>query len=306
MANTFTIQRLDSLLCASDLLVTSRMLLNRLFFMLAVAYLQICGVLGCYVNCMLCVLGQPRWFNSIFPHLCWRLFNYKWRCLGRLANPSGRTLVVLTNHRCWADFFLDVHVTEGRAFWLARWMVAIGLPTMGFVSHWSGVVYYFKRWAEFFPRFKRFLAHSEYPAVVLYPEGMRYLQDRPRPLRTGFMRFSYVNDLPVQVVISRNKETVFCETRASAQAGVTFYTNYGQMLDPRDFATVDDFIIAINLAWVLQWDAIYSPSLRSLTDDYEHRPVDQPFSDAWMSRQRRIRLWSLYWLVTRLSVWAVY
>ncbi len=59
------------------------------------------------------------------------------------------------------------------------------------------------------------------------------------------MRFSYENDCPVQVVISRNKETVFCETRAWAQVGVTFYTNYGQMFDPRDFATVDDFISAI-------------------------------------------------------------
>jgi len=196
-------------------------------------------------------------------------------------------------------------VTEGRAFWLARWLVAIGLPTMGFVSQWSGAVYYFNRGAEFFPRFKRFLAQSEYPAVVLYPEGTRYLGEIPRPLRTGFMRFSYENDLPVQVVISRNKETVFCEKRAWAQRGGTFYTNYGQMLDPRDFKTVDEFIIAINKAWVQQWDATYSASHRSLMDDYEHRSVDQPFSDVWMSRPRRIRLWSLYWLVTLLSVWAI-
>ena len=51
----------------------------------------------------------------------------------------------LANHRAWADFFLDLYLTEGRAFMLSRFMVVYAFPLFGIPAVILGAVFAFKR-----------------------------------------------------------------------------------------------------------------------------------------------------------------
>ena len=50
-----------------------------------------------------------------------------------------------SNHRAWSDFFLDLYVTEGRAFTMSRPLVAYAFPLFMVPAMVSGTVFGFKR-----------------------------------------------------------------------------------------------------------------------------------------------------------------
>ena len=62
----------------------------------------------------------------------------------RGLHKDGRC-VYLCNHRAWADFFIDVYLTEGRAFILSRYLVVYVFPLFALPAMAVGAVFAFKR-----------------------------------------------------------------------------------------------------------------------------------------------------------------
>ena len=85
-------------------------------------------------------------------------FSYVWSrfmtetvmgCRLRLVGNRGLykegPCIYLANHRAWADFFIDMYLTEGRAFILSRYLVVYVFPLFAIPAMYIGAVFAFKR-----------------------------------------------------------------------------------------------------------------------------------------------------------------
>ena len=51
-------------------------------------------------------------------------------------------------------------------------------------------------------------AYRPHKPLIVYPEGTRNLTERALPLKTGGIQAAYELSVPVQIIITRNKEQV--------------------------------------------------------------------------------------------------
>ncbi|MEW5298095.1 MAG: hypothetical protein WDW36_001253 [Sanguina aurantia] len=193
-------------------------------------------------------------------------FGMKFMKVGSNGLHRGDTCIYLANHRCWADFFVDTHVTEGRAMLLSRWAVFWVFP-MFCLGAWviRGVVL-FKRCTildkeKFNAWLDNELATSPVPGLLVFPEGHRSLQPSGLPLKRGMLNYAFRRKLPVQVVITRGKEGVLNEKTLRAGFGVTLAVGYSELVETRSFATFDEFVARLQVVWDAKWEEVYGADL---------------------------------------------
>lgn len=80
------------------------------------------------------------------------------------------------NHRSWADFFMEVVLTEGRGIMLSRMAVLYAFPMLVYPVQSIGACFIFKRGPiankdTFNASLDRYLANSPHSGWVVYPEG---------------------------------------------------------------------------------------------------------------------------------------
>jgi dsRNA-specific ribonuclease len=93
---------------------------------------------------------------------------------------------------------------------------------------------------------------ERYPncGMVVYPEGTRNPEKKEMVLKTGMMRVAFRMQLPVQIIMTTNKERVMREKPMyAAERNIECETVFGAVLKPQDFNTAEEFIAAIKLAW---------------------------------------------------------
>jgi len=148
----------------------------------------------------------------------------------------------LANHRSWADFVIDSVLTNGGSY-LARWAVVLGIPMSCLYGWLSGtetgrdnacvappqrpnyaqsvfalscsvgsVIFFRRRRGLDRGAFRDFLKrnwdHRPHKPLIVYPEGSRNLTDASLKLKTGALQAAYELGVPIQVVITANKEQV--------------------------------------------------------------------------------------------------
>jgi 1-acyl-sn-glycerol-3-phosphate acyltransferase len=106
---------------------------------------------------------------------------------------SDTPILYLCNHRSWADFFLDVYITEAEASPLSRWAVFPAFPIFLTSAMWLRAVTFFKRTRVFDrEQFNRTLENkilrSYKTGVIVYPEGHRNLGPKSLPLKRGMLQ----------------------------------------------------------------------------------------------------------------------
>lgn len=99
---------------------------------------------------------------------------------------------------------------------------------------------------------------SPQAGLFVFPEGHRSTRAESLPLKRGMLRYAYDRRMPVQIVMSSNKEAVLSEKSARVSFGATVVTSYSPVLQPSDHETFDSFVAAVQSAWDGEWAATMS------------------------------------------------
>ena len=148
------------------------------------------------------------------------------RLVGNRGLYKEGPCIYLANHRAWADFFIDMYLTEGRAFILSRYLVVYVFPLFAIPAMYIGAVFAFKRnkpgqHDALNKQLDDHLHdHPDFSGFVVYPEGTRNIKPDALPLKRGLIKYTWSRGLDVQVVIAADKEHVLSQKRFSASWGV--------------------------------------------------------------------------------------
>lgn len=186
------------------------------------------------------------------------------KLVGTRALYKDGPCVYLSNHRAWADFFIDMYLTEGRAFILSRFAVAYVFPAFMLPAMWVGAVFAFKRGKAgahdelnnaLDAHFKTF---TDFSGFVVYPEGTRNVRPKSLPLKRGLIKYTHSRGMDVQIIIGGHKEHVLSEQRGSASWGVEIPVGYSEVISSKAFVgDFEGFYAEVKRAWELEWDRVY-------------------------------------------------
>ena len=164
------------------------------------------------------------------------------------------------NHRDWADFFIDLYVSEGRAAFLSRMMVLIAFPVFGIYAYLSKTAIFFKRNSKGrdFSKFNKMmtdqLQRCPFHGIAVYPEGTRNIRPESLPLKRGMLRYCYSERTPVQIIITTNKEHILSQKMLKATFGVKCMVGYSPPIDPSDYSDFQLFYDDVQKHWEEVWE----------------------------------------------------
>jgi 1-acyl-sn-glycerol-3-phosphate acyltransferase len=182
--------------------------------------------------------------------------------------------VYLLNHRESIDFPIDSYLTEGRSFFISRWLVFFSVPFMGLLTVLGGrCVYYFYRGGQIDKN--KFISdveihrtrYTDNKSVNIYPEGTRRSDNACVRIKDGGIYHSHVYNLPIQIIITKNKELVFSLYTRSERDNVDCYTYRSNVFYPRDFKTFEDYRTFICDEWTKAWNIVYNKEYTRDTTD---------------------------------------
>jgi hypothetical protein len=178
------------------------------------------------------------------------------RYLEPLPDLSRENCIFLCNHRSGADFFVDGYLTGGAAYiGLAKAFFYFPGPCL-YAYRLNSMILFARSTLSREQLYRKTLEMLQSKSIIIYPEGERNLKDRSLPLKKGFIKLAYENGVPVQVVITRNKEEIFNERKVEAQRGVSCLTGRSGVLRPSDHSTLEEWIQAVESTWDQQWSLI--------------------------------------------------
>ena len=179
--------------------------------------------------------------------------------LHRTTDP----IMYIANHRSWADFFIDVCVTEGRAALLSRWAVFPVFPVFlmsGLIL--KGVVFFKRNRIQDKDVFNNFLdscIHSSpISGLMIYPEGHRSTLPTSLPLRRGMLKYAHSRRMPIQIAITKNKERVLSEKNLSAGFGVHLIVGYSELITVDGDEDFELFFGKVQASWDAVWATVYA------------------------------------------------
>ena len=174
---------------------------------------------------------------------------------------KNEACLYLANHRSWADFFLDVVATDGRAQMLSRAAVAVAFPAFMLAVCVIRSVILFRRdnvkdFNAFNAMIESKIRASPVDGLIVYPEGHRSTRSKPLPLKKGMLQFAWSRSMPVQVVASSGKEGVISEKANSARWGRRVVVAYSTPVRPADHADFEGFFAQVVEEWVSTWNRV--------------------------------------------------
>jgi 1-acyl-sn-glycerol-3-phosphate acyltransferase len=174
--------------------------------------------------------------------------------------------IILPNHRTWCDGFIDFSHTQSIGVW--RGLAALANNVTGFfvwLDNQMIIIPGKKNRQYVFNKIIKYMNNGT-DRITIYPEGARLLYTEvpsidfvKSKLKPGFLKSVYeYQTIPVQVMISKNKENVVNEFIYKINYGVTIYTSLSKPIYPKDYPTFDDFFTAIATEWYNQWQYVFS------------------------------------------------
>ena len=160
--------------------------------------------------------------------------------------------IYLCNHKSWCDILSDVYLCENPIS-ISRYLVVVIFPVLfigSYISDNVRFIYKNKNVIEQFTKVMNSIYKSNYYRnVIIYPEGARYPNSVVNPLKKGSLIYSYENDIPIQLIISKNKEKAVNEKNFSAKLGVSIYTHISEPIYPKDYDNLNDYIKHVTSRW---------------------------------------------------------
>jgi len=191
-------------------------------------------------------------------------FNYKIYRVSKNKLEKDNKIIYLSNHRSWADFFVDYHVGNNNTVFISRMLVGFVVPLLSLTGILTGKIIFFHREAKNIGKVfeyihKKFTKHP-CNGLLVYPEGTRRLENKSCELKKGFIRYSYEKNIPIQIILTKNKEKVMNEKLFTVNSNIKLFTSYSEKIEPnkKQFKTLESYIEYIQKKWNKQWDHLYN------------------------------------------------
>lgn len=201
----------------------------------------------------------------------------------------SKHIIYFSNHRSWADFFIDNIVTEYCSKFVSRIEVAYILPLYVYIcGHLiTDVMIFFKRGKTSISDFEKLIKHNQLNNtsgndILVYPEGTRRSGlDYACDLKKGLIYYAYKENCPIQFIISKNKEKFLNEKRLTAEKNVNVFVHYSHVYYPdfTKYRSMQEFYDFINAEWKTTFDAIYSTDHESKIHEYQQIDTTKTHDD---------------------------
>lgn len=177
-------------------------------------------------------------------------------------------------------------MTEGRTLFMSRWAVAYVFPLFMIPMWFVRAVLIFRRGSiADKKRFNQWIdeewAKSTQTALGVYPEGHRSTTGKSLPLKRGMLHYAYDRQIPVQIVIGSNKESILSEKEFVVGFGQTVTVGYSDVIYPANFENFESFMATVQGTWDKEWAEIFTTEwndLQELPDPKPFKPV--PWTNA--------------------------
>lgn len=174
----------------------------------------------------------------------------------QLPELSQENCIFLCNHRSSADFFIDGYLTQGAAYLgLIKAFLYFPGPCL-YAYHCKSMILFVKCNLNRDELYEKTLKMLQHKSIIIYPEGSRNLGKYPLPLKKGFIKMAYNNNIPIQIIITQNKELVFTEHKINANFGVTCKTGRSTVLYPKEYPNLESWIEVVETSWNEQWNRV--------------------------------------------------
>jgi len=195
----------------------------------------------------------------------------------------SKNIIYFSNHRSWADFFIDNVVTQYCTKFISRVEVAFILPLYVYICGYLmfDLIIFFRRGKTSIIDFERLIKHNQLNNVsgndiLVYPEGTRRAGlDYACDLKKGLICYSYKESCPIQFIISKNKEKMLNEKTFTAEKNVNIFVHYSPVYYPdvTKYKSIQEFYEFINTEWKTTFRAVYGADHESKIHEYEQIDV---------------------------------
>lgn len=195
-----------------------------------------------------------------------------------------KNIIYFSNHRSFADFFIDNIVTEYCSKFISRMMVAYILPLYTYINGYLlfDVIIFFRRGKTSIDEFEKLIKHNQLNNksgndILVYPEGTRRPGlDYACDLKKGVIYYAYKESCPIQFIISKNKEKFLNEKKFTAEKNVNVFVHYSHVYYPdyTKYKSMQEFYDFINAEWKTTFDAVYDPDANYESNIYNYEEID--------------------------------
>ena len=231
------------------------------------------------------------------------IFNVKIIRISENDIARDKDIIYLTNHRSFADMFIDPMIIGYCGMFIARNLVALVFPFSFIVSKLTNNCIYINREnvgniVKFFKLVEDTRKKFTHLNIIVYPEGTRRPNSHlPCPLKKGFIYHSYNNNLPLQIFISKNKEKVINESKFTFNTGQTVFVSFSNVLSPnKEIETIEEYYARVQFVWNNIWMNAFSLNEKN----FKKYPFEQ--NSIFKNKYRKTN--KLYWY-HRLSIFTI-
>jgi hypothetical protein len=170
------------------------------------------------------------------------------------SNIDDLTKVILSNHKSFADFYIDVQVLGKKNCYLSRMMVIPILPFSSLLALIDKNIYFFNRSNTNPKQIYNIIEHiCKNKILLLYPEGTRNPTNNIVPLKKGCLHSIYEQNLQFQIMNISNKEKVLKEKTLQFNYNINCNILISKPIIPSNYNTFDDFYKHICDEWFKCW-----------------------------------------------------
>jgi len=191
----------------------------------------------------------------------------------------SKNIIYFSNHRSWADFYIDNVVTEYCTKFISRIEVGFILPLYTYIcgNLILDVMIFFRRGKTTISDFEKLIKYNQLNNksgndILVYPEGTRRTGlDYACDLKKGLIYYSYKENCPIQFIISKNKEKLLNEKKLTAEKNFNIFVHYSDVYYPdfTKYKTIQEFYEFINAEWKKTFHKVYDTDHESKIHEYE-------------------------------------
>ena len=218
-------------------------------------------------------------FVSIFQSNILKVSNCKLFRISEHKVNHSKNIIYFSNHRSWADFYIDNVVTEYCTKFISRIEVGFILPLYTYIygNLILDLIIFFRRGKTTISDFEKLIKHNQLNNksgndILVYPEGTRRAGlDYACDLKKGLIYYSYKENCPIQFIISKNKEKLLNEKKLTAEKNFNIFVHYSDVYYPdfTKYKTIQEFYEFINAEWKKTFHKVYDTDHESKIHEYE-------------------------------------
>lgn len=217
-----------------------------------------------------------------------------------------KNIIYFTNHRTFADFYIDSIVVYHTGTYISRYLMALVIPIGNIVKFITKNIEYFhrKQGKTDINHFENILKRIQETDrnIIIYPEGTRrHGCDYACDLKKGSIYYSYKNNSPIQFVITYGKDDIINEKKMISMSNVNAFVYYSKVYDQdyEKYKSMEEWYQYINSEWKTFFNTIYTKE-HKIEDAFEKIDQNIVYDDNDNGKRRPINKKKLY--IARVAV----